>query len=75
MGRIFNLMDEEEEVQNGKVEIRPDKVRGEVTFDHVVFGYDDETLMRDVNFQAKPGKMVAIVGPTGAGKTTLICQI
>lgn len=34
----------------------PDKVRGEVTFDHVVFGYDDETLMRDVNFQAKPGK-------------------
>lgn len=72
MGRIFNLMDEEEEVQNGKVEIRPDKVRGEVTFDHVVFGYDDETLMRDVNFQAKPGKMVAIVGPTGAGKTTLM---
>ena len=38
MGRIFNLMDEEEEVQNGKVEIRPDKVRGEVTFDHVVLG-------------------------------------
>ena len=72
MGRIFNLMDEEEEVRNGKVEIRPDKVRGEVTFDHVVFGYDDETLMRDVNFQAKPGKMVAIVGPTGAGKTTLM---
>ena len=72
MGRIFNLMDEEEEVRNGKVEIRPDKVQGEVTFDHVVFGYDDETLMRDVNFQAKPGKMVAIVGPTGAGKTTLM---
>lgn len=45
-----------------------DKVRGEVTFDHVVFGYDDETLMRDVNFQAKPGKMVAIVGPTGQAK-------
>ena len=62
---FFNLMDEEEEVQNGKVEIRPDKVRGEVTFDHVVFGYDDETLMRDVNFQAKPGKMVAIVGRPG----------
>ena len=72
MGRIFNLMDEEEEVQDGKVEIRPEKFRGEVTFDHVVFGYDDETLMRDVNFQAKPGQMVAIVGPTGAGKTTLM---
>ena len=70
--RVFEFLDEEEEVQNGKVEIRPDKVRGEVTFDHVVFGYDDETLMRDVNFQAKPGKMVAIVGPTGAGKTTLM---
>lgn len=72
MGRIFNLLDEEEEEQEGTVSIRPEAIRGEVTFDHVVFGYDDETLMRDVNFEAKPGQMVAIVGPTGAGKTTLM---
>jgi len=72
MGRIFTLLDEEEEAQEGTISIRPEAIRGEVTFDHVVFGYDDETLMRDVNFEAKPGQMVAIVGPTGAGKTTLM---
>ena len=72
MGRIFTLLDEEEEAQEGTVSIQPEEIRGEVTFDHVVFGYDDETLMRDVNFEAKTGQMVAIVGPTGAGKTTLL---
>ena len=72
MGRIFTLLDEEEEAQEGTVSIQPEDIRGEVTFDHVVFGYDDETLMRDVNFEAKTGQMVAIVGPTGAGKTTLM---
>ena len=72
MGRIFTLLDEEEEAQEGTVSIQPEEIRGEVTFDHVVFGYDDETLMRDVNFEAKTGQMVAIVGPTGAGKTTLM---
>ena len=72
MGRIFTLLDEEEEAQEGTVSIQPEEIRGEVTFDHVVFGYDDETLMRDVNFEAKTGHMVAIVGPTGAGKTTLM---
>ena len=72
MGRIFNLLDEEEEIQKGVITIQPEKIRGEVTFDHVVFGYDDEVLMKDVSFKAKPGQMVAIVGPTGAGKTTLM---
>ena len=72
MGRIFTLLDEKEEAQEGTVSIQPEEIRGEVTFDHVVFGYDDETLMRDVNFEAKTGQMVAIVGPTGAGKTTLM---
>lgn len=64
MGRIFTLLDEEEEAQEGTVSIQPEEIQGEVTFDHVVFGYDDETLMRDVNFEAKTGQMVAIVGPT-----------
>ncbi len=63
-------MDEEEEVQNGKVEIRLDKVRGEVTLIMLFLG-DVETLMQDVNFQAKPGKILRL-GPTGAGKTTLM---
>lgn len=72
MGRIFNLLDEEEETQEGSAIIQPENIQGEVKFDHVVFGYDDETLMKDVNFEAKPGQMVAIVGPTGAGKTTLM---
>lgn len=73
IGRIFTILSEEEEVREGKVHIDQDKVRGEVCFDHVKFGYeDDKILMEDVNFQVKQGQMVALVGPTGAGKTTLM---
>ena len=73
IGRIFTILAEEEEVREGKVHIDRDKVRGEVRFDHVKFGYeDDKILMEDVNFQVKQGQMVALVGPTGAGKTTLM---
>ena len=71
--RIFELLDAEEEIpdpEDGKV---PTVCDGSVSFDHVAFGYrPDHLLMTDVNFQAKPGQKVAIVGPTGAGKTTLI---
>ena len=73
IGRIFTVLAEEEEVREGKVHMDKDKVRGEVCFDHVKFGYeDDKILMKDVNFQVKQGQMVALVGPTGAGKTTLM---
>ena len=69
--RVFSLLDEEEEIPEtptGKVKA----VEGAVTFEHVEFGYDEELLMKDLNINVKPGQTVAIVGPTGAGKTTLI---
>ncbi|UQD50800.1 ABC transporter ATP-binding protein [Bacillus methanolicus] len=71
--RVFEILDEEEEIrdaENAKVITQP---RGEVSFQHVQFGYkENELLIKDMNIDVKPGQMVAIVGPTGAGKTTLI---
>lgn len=49
-----------------------DNLQGQVGFEHVGFGYDDELIIKDFNFQAAPGQRVAIVGPTGAGKTTIV---
>lgn len=73
MGRIFRLLNEQEEVKEGNADIQKEKIHGKVTFEHVEFGYeDDKILMKDVSFTAKPGQMVALVGPTGAGKTTLM---
>lgn len=69
MNRLFTFLDMEEE-QNLS-ESTPVGPVSSVTFDHVVFGYDDSTLMHDVNFEVKKGQTIAIVGPTGAGKTTL----
>lgn len=72
-GRIFDLLDAEEEVPDpaeGKV---PAECDGAVEFRHVRFGYaPDKPLMTDVNIRVEPGQKVAIVGPTGAGKTTLV---
>ena len=52
---------------------KPETIRGEVTFEHVSFGYSPEKiLIKDMNIHVKPGQLVAIVGPTGAGKTTLV---
>ena len=71
--RVFRILDEEPEsadVENAKV---LDNVEGEVEFEHVVFGYAPEkTILKDISFVAEPGKTIAIVGPTGAGKTTII---
>ena len=72
MNRIFTLLNETEEVQKGSVKIDVSQIQGNVTFDHVQFGYTDELLMKDVSFWVQSGQMVAIVGPTGAGKTTLM---
>lgn len=72
--RVFDMMDAEEEK-----DIIPEQIpvhaeeEDTIIFDHVKFGYDEETpLMKDLNFYVKKGQMVAIVGPTGAGKTTII---
>mgnify|MGYP001298719339 CR=1 FL=1 len=71
--RIFEILDLEEESEEPLTLSVPEKVRGEVAFKHVAFGYQPEhLLMEDVNFKVKPKQMVAIVGPTGAGKTTMI---
>ncbi len=71
--RIFELLDEQEEVPeaiDAKVLMHP---QGAVQFEHVKFGYkEDAILMEDMNIDVKPGQMIAIVGPTGAGKTTLV---
>ena len=71
--RIFEILDQEEEVEEVLNLSVPENVRGEVAFKHVAFGYSpDKLLMEDVNFKVQPKQMVAIVGPTGAGKTTMI---
>ncbi|MFS0778438.1 ABC transporter ATP-binding protein [Neobacillus sp. 3P2-tot-E-2] len=71
--RVFDLLDEEEEQKEKEAEIDLDQMKGQVTFDHVSFGYEkDSLLMEDINLQIEEGHTVAIVGPTGAGKTTLI---
>ena len=70
-GRVFAILDmEEEPVREG---IPAQQVRGEVEFDHVAFSYDPkEPLIEDLNLKVHPGQSVAIVGPTGAGKTTIV---
>lgn len=70
--RIFEILDQEEVADGLNLSV-PEKLRGEVRFKRVAFGYTPERLlMEDVNFKVKPKQMVAIVGPTGAGKTTMI---
>ncbi|PZF88957.1 ABC transporter [Listeria ivanovii] len=72
--RVFEMMDEEEE--KDEIPANINQVAGEensIVFDHVKFGYTpDKPLMTDLNIHVEEGKMVAIVGPTGAGKTTII---
>ena len=71
--RVFEFLEEEEEDQSVPHPASPEDIRGAVSFDHVKFGYDpDKTIIHDFNCEVEPGQMVAIVGPTGAGKTTMI---
>lgn len=71
--RIFELLDEKEEVLEEKVTHSVSHVKGHVQFEHVSFSYKDDTpLIAEMNIDVKPGQTVAIVGPTGAGKTTIV---
>lgn len=71
--RVFEILDETEEVPEAVVAKVIAEPKGDVQFEHVTFGYkEDEILIKDMNIDVKSGQTVAIVGPTGAGKTTLI---
>ncbi|TWM77512.1 putative ABC transporter ATP-binding protein [Bacillus licheniformis] len=71
--RVFSLLDEEEETGETPASIDTGKLKGDVSFEHVAFGYDKNVpVIRDLSLHAKEGQTIAIVGPTGAGKTTII---
>lgn len=71
--RIFEFLDEEEEVPDTSDPKFPAELKGQVEFDHVQFGYlPHRTLIHDLDITINPGEKTAIVGPTGAGKTTLV---
>ncbi len=71
--RVFELIEEEPQVPDDKDAKAPDTVKGEVVFDNVHFSYvPDKKLITGLNLHVKPGQRVAIVGPTGCGKTTVI---
>jgi len=73
--RVFEFLDEEEmsEENNLTKKLVRNEVKGQIEFKHVKFGYDeDKTIIKDFNVLVKPGQKIAIVGPTGAGKTTMV---
>lgn len=71
--RIFETLDEPATVDDAKDAVPMKPIVGEVTFDHVTFGYEaDKMVLHDVSFTVKPGESVALVGPTGAGKSTIV---
>lgn len=71
--RVFEFLEEEEEDQLAKHAVHPDRIQGAVEFDHVRFGYNqDQIIIKDFSADVKPGQKIAIVGPTGAGKTTMV---
>ena len=71
--RVFRLIDEEPEPADAPQALELTDAQGDVQMEHIRFGYDpDKTIIHDLSLHAKPGSLVAIVGPTGAGKTTII---
>ncbi|WP_411678376.1 ABC transporter ATP-binding protein [Caproicibacter sp.] len=71
--RVFEVLDEEEEIPDAEDAVKIEHPKGDIRFDHVKFSYTESVpLMEDMNLDFKQGETVAIVGPTGAGKTTLV---
>ena len=71
--RTFELLDETEEIPDPAHPEILERAKGNISFEHVSFGYDPKKiLMKDISFSAKPGQKIAVVGSTGAGKTTLV---
>lgn len=71
--RIFEFMEQPDEIKTAEDPADPESITGQVTFDHVRFGYEEDTpVIHDFSCRVEQGQMIAIVGPTGAGKTTLV---
>lgn len=71
--RIFDIMDTEPELQDAEDVISLPPIQGDIRFEHVSFSYDEDTpVLSDVSFHVQPGETIALVGPTGAGKTTIV---
>ena len=71
--RIFEFLEEKEEIEDVKNSVSTEGLKGNIKFEHVHFGYDPEkTIINDFNADVKDGQKIAIVGPTGAGKTTMV---
>ena len=71
--RVFDLIEEKAEIETNDNELSLSEVEGNVAFEHVDFSYDDQkSFIKDLNLEAKPQQKIALVGPTGCGKTTLI---
>lgn len=71
--RIFDILDTEPEITDTENVTELPEIKGSVRFDHVSFSYDEDTnVLNDVSFRIKPGETIALVGPTGAGKTTIV---
>lgn len=71
--RVFDYLEEKEEIKDSPVEYDVDAIEGSVAFENVNFGYvEDKTIINNFSIYVKPGQKVAIVGPTGAGKTTIV---
>ena len=71
--RVFEFLNQEEESPEASAPITPGKVKGQVTFDHIAFGYEPEKpVIHNFNAEVQPGQKIAIVGHTGAGKTTIV---
>lgn len=72
MDRVFEYLEENDDIADVANPVVIDSYQGAVSFDHINFGYGERPIIQDVSVEIKPGEMVAIVGPTGAGKTTII---
>jgi ATP-binding cassette subfamily B multidrug efflux pump len=70
--RVFHFLDSDEVVELGDEKLDPDTVKGGITFEKVNFGYTEDLLFEGVDLKVSPGEQIAIVGKTGAGKTTLV---
>ena len=72
MDRVFEYLEENDDIEDIANPVVIDTYEGAVSFDHINFGYGERPIIQDVSVDIEPGEMVAIVGPTGAGKTTII---